>query len=168
MTLRDLDSAAFPCEQGTNPDGTWNQTFEPGMSLGDYFAAKAMQSLLHKFSLNSESHFRDIANASYKIAGKMLQARRSFIEHDEIQLPPQPPKYPYNAKLVSKGTETVIRVWRNKGISKEISWLEINTPVIVQQLGEDNNSVVIRLRDGKQNAPALSEWECLIFNIEQE
>jgi len=30
---------AFPSEQHETQDGSWNQTFESGMSLRDYFAA---------------------------------------------------------------------------------------------------------------------------------
>ena len=40
---RDDGGAAFPCEQGHVQEHGWNQTFESGMSLRDYFAAKAMQ-----------------------------------------------------------------------------------------------------------------------------
>lgn len=32
---------AFPGEQGHNPDGTWNQAWEPGMTLLEYLAAHA-------------------------------------------------------------------------------------------------------------------------------
>jgi hypothetical protein len=32
---------AFPSEQGHCPDGTWNQTFDPGMSLRDYMIIHA-------------------------------------------------------------------------------------------------------------------------------
>ena len=32
----------FPSEQGHIPDGTWNQTYNPGLSLRDYFAGQAL------------------------------------------------------------------------------------------------------------------------------
>ncbi len=35
---------AFPGEQGHIPDGTWNQTWESGMSLRDWFAGQAVKS----------------------------------------------------------------------------------------------------------------------------
>jgi hypothetical protein len=38
----DKSPAAFPCEQHETIDGSWNQTFEPGMSLRDYFAGQAI------------------------------------------------------------------------------------------------------------------------------
>lgn len=34
---------AFPAEQHETQNGEWNQTFEPGLSLRDYFAAAALQ-----------------------------------------------------------------------------------------------------------------------------
>ena len=37
---------AFPGEQGHIPDGTWNQTWESGISRRDYFVARAMQGFL--------------------------------------------------------------------------------------------------------------------------
>ncbi len=37
---------AFPGEQGHTPDGKWNQTWEPGMSLRDWFAGQALKGLL--------------------------------------------------------------------------------------------------------------------------
>ncbi len=34
---------AFPCEQSETQNGQWNQSFEPGMTLLDYFAAHASE-----------------------------------------------------------------------------------------------------------------------------
>ncbi|HDY90028.1 MAG TPA: hypothetical protein ENH82_18145, partial [bacterium] len=34
---------AFPTQQLVNPDGFWNQTYDPGMTLWHYFAAHAPQ-----------------------------------------------------------------------------------------------------------------------------
>jgi hypothetical protein len=45
MSIKD-GGPAFPCEQGREPCGTWNQTFDSGMTLRDYFAAKAMQGII--------------------------------------------------------------------------------------------------------------------------
>ena len=33
---------AFPGEQGHCPDGTWNQTWNPGMTLRQYYAGQAL------------------------------------------------------------------------------------------------------------------------------
>ena len=42
----DANSAAFPCEQGTDPNGDWNMSFEPGMTKREYFAVMALQGML--------------------------------------------------------------------------------------------------------------------------
>ena len=39
---------AFPGEQGHTPEHGWNQTWERGMSLRDYFAAHALQAIIAK------------------------------------------------------------------------------------------------------------------------
>ena len=47
---------------------------QDGMDLRDYFAAKAMQALLHDSNYyDGEWHFE--ANAAYKIADAMMKAR---------------------------------------------------------------------------------------------
>ena len=87
MMTKDTSGPAFPCEQHECQDNTWNQTFESGMSLRDYFAAKAMQGLL----ANTESCFtpskdekeagitwaEKLANECYEIADAMLKDRHS-------------------------------------------------------------------------------------------
>ena len=47
-------------------------TSQNGMTLRDYFAAKAMQGLTQKYS-----HEGDISRNAYKIADAMLKARES-------------------------------------------------------------------------------------------
>ena len=47
-----------------------------GMTLRDYFAAKAMQSFLEEVASGSDQHFyKDIAIGSYRVADAMLKAR---------------------------------------------------------------------------------------------
>jgi hypothetical protein len=68
---------AFPTEQGHNPDGTWNQTYESGMTLRDWFAGMALQhipELLHANLVNKSAE--NIAEWSYQIADAMLAARK--------------------------------------------------------------------------------------------
>ena len=71
--------SAFPCEQGHCPDGTWNQTFEAGMSLRDYFAAKALQSVImvcaHDTREPEQTLEQYFAKFSYELADAMLKAR---------------------------------------------------------------------------------------------
>jgi hypothetical protein len=43
-----------------------------GMTLRDYFAAKAMQALIDK-----EAFFDDVAESAYKVADHMLKAREA-------------------------------------------------------------------------------------------
>lgn len=67
---------AFPCEQGHTPDGTWNQTFEPGMSLRDYFAAQFMaraQSLSE--DRDGGWDYDNAARCAFEMADAMLKAR---------------------------------------------------------------------------------------------
>jgi hypothetical protein len=63
---------AFPCEGYTTNDG--NRPFDglSGMTLRDYFAAKAMQALLPLYDANPNF---DLANAAYGSADAMLRAR---------------------------------------------------------------------------------------------
>lgn len=37
---------AFPSQKSETQDGRWNQTYEPGMTLRDWFAGMALQGLL--------------------------------------------------------------------------------------------------------------------------
>ena len=54
MSERDDGGAVFPSEQRSIPYGTWNQTFEIGMSLRDYFAAKALSDAIAEYRTNRE------------------------------------------------------------------------------------------------------------------
>ena len=51
--------------------GQWGVT-EQGMTLRDYFAAKAMQALIDK-----DTFFVDVAEGAYKVAEAMLKAREA-------------------------------------------------------------------------------------------
>jgi len=62
------NAPAFPTNQyanGISPSG-----FDTGMTLRDYFAAKAMQALIEK-----EVFFDDVASSAYKVADHMMKAR---------------------------------------------------------------------------------------------
>jgi hypothetical protein len=62
MTTKTGYGPAFPCD------------IETGMSLRDYFAAKAMQGILAD---SSTPEIMDIAGAAYEIADAMLKARQA-------------------------------------------------------------------------------------------
>ena len=67
-----MNEAAFP-----NP----HRTDELGMTLRDYFAAKAMQGLMHDYHpcdfLEHKGWLEDISMASYQMANAMLKAREA-------------------------------------------------------------------------------------------
>ena len=72
---KETGGAAFPTTQyanGVNPTG-----HDHGMTLRDYFAAKAMQSLFNNPDITDTKKVRDwIAIISYEIADSMLKARK--------------------------------------------------------------------------------------------
>jgi uncharacterized protein (DUF736 family) len=83
-TARDDSGPAFPVEIGTRPVGqNWHQTNNNtaqhyGLSLRDYFAAKAMQGLCadpsnHKLFSGPD----EAAENAYLIADAMLKARKA-------------------------------------------------------------------------------------------
>ena len=59
-------------EQQAFPDGLLNQD---GMTLRDYFAAKAMQALLSDTDWRLDMDIEDTAKAAYMTADAMLKAR---------------------------------------------------------------------------------------------
>ena len=69
--------SAFP----SNESNYLKDYSDPGMSLRDYFAAKAMQSALleakHKPEGNFEAYAQAVAEVSYGIADAMLRAREA-------------------------------------------------------------------------------------------
>ena len=60
---KETGGQAFPHE---------NHLSHRGMTLRDYFAAKAMQGLLEEFGWNDDS----LAKHSYEVADSMLKARK--------------------------------------------------------------------------------------------
>jgi len=55
-----------------------NSSFRSGMTLRDYFAAKAMQSFLDEVGSGSDQRFyKDIAIGAYQVADAMLKAREA-------------------------------------------------------------------------------------------
>lgn len=70
-------SPAFPTiEQGLN--GQWNT--EAGMTLLDYFAAKAMQGFITSPDMyNDVNDDASAAARSYDVAAAMLEARKKYI-----------------------------------------------------------------------------------------
>ena len=63
---------AFPSEQGECQDGTWNQTYDSGMSLRDYFAGQALAGIC---SDNEATDVEWIARWCWKVADVMMKSR---------------------------------------------------------------------------------------------
>lgn len=64
---------AFPLT-GMTVEGTADWPFN-GMSLRDYFAAKAMQTLIESWAGSDPKYARDMAGVAYKFADEMLKER---------------------------------------------------------------------------------------------
>ena len=77
---QDNGGPAFPVSSYVNEDGQTRASAIQGMSLRDYFAAKAMQGLAESFEYESETKSPEmtiyyLAMWSYEIADAMLIAR---------------------------------------------------------------------------------------------
>lgn len=72
--MKDVDTGgcAFPSELEYQ-DGTWNQTYDPGMTLRDYFAAHAMQGMMAN---QWNTNYKDWADHAYQMADAMLARKR--------------------------------------------------------------------------------------------
>ena len=84
---------AFPCEQHECQDNTWNQTFNPGMSLRDWFAGMALQGLLARdipednqtrpeYEMDKPEDLKRLSRASYECADAMLKAGANQQEYE--------------------------------------------------------------------------------------
>lgn len=67
---------AFPGEQGQTPDGNWNQTWEHGMSLRDYFAGQVIAGIYASKKPYSCCVYDEDATTAYIQASAMLKARQ--------------------------------------------------------------------------------------------
>lgn len=62
---------AFPSKEGDIKND------DKGLTVRDYFAAKAMATLLNRMSINF--HLKDISEESYKMADAMLKVRKDSL-----------------------------------------------------------------------------------------
>ena len=74
---KDTRGSAFPSEQHECQDNTWNQTFDPGMTLRDWFAGMVLGGQWDgRFPDDiSPSTVQRVAEACYEIADAMLKER---------------------------------------------------------------------------------------------
>jgi len=75
----DKDKAAFPLH-----DAGHGSAFDKGMTLRDYFAAKAMQGMFanpddshEQYDLNYKDYTEEIARCAYCMADAMMKAREA-------------------------------------------------------------------------------------------
>jgi len=73
MSKIDDGGSAFPSEQKTLPDGTWDQTYQPGMSLRDWFAGQVINGT---YAGDHSTSFATDAAEAYRQADAMLAARK--------------------------------------------------------------------------------------------
>ena len=72
--MKDTGGSAFPAQPAYKmPDGCLIHTNQGGMTLRDYFAAKAMQTILLQSSGHSQRF--EVAECAYETADAMLAAR---------------------------------------------------------------------------------------------
>lgn len=81
--MRDDGGAAFPESKLEGQSGDYWTSHTPGMSLRDYFAAKALQGILADPEVGQAEYHEtfkefaeEIATESYAIAEAMLEARK--------------------------------------------------------------------------------------------
>jgi len=68
--------SAYPCAQPQCSDGSWNQTYDPGMSLRDWFAGQFIAGL---YGTEPGSHLNPVtaAREAYHVADAMIAAREA-------------------------------------------------------------------------------------------
>ena len=76
----DNGGPAFPSEQGSTEDGTWNQTYEPGMSVRDWFAGHALTGILEGGVADRSPE--KVAADAYSFADAMLEYLKRGPEND--------------------------------------------------------------------------------------
>jgi hypothetical protein len=83
--MNDLNEPAFPCPADRFPDGVLDAQRSEGMSLRDYFAAKAMAAMTSDMERSislctagvkaGHGYAMEVALQSYDMADAMLEAR---------------------------------------------------------------------------------------------
>jgi hypothetical protein len=80
MSNTNTGGPAFPTTVRNHYDpetgGQWSEHVDPGMTLRQYYAAKAMQALLSSADWREDMSFKDTAVAAFKQADEMLAAEQ--------------------------------------------------------------------------------------------
>ncbi|EPJ8280177.1 hypothetical protein KE017_004830 [Citrobacter freundii] len=74
MSKQNNGGPAFPCSARLVAPDTYEHLTNGGMTLRDYFAAKAMQAVLVNGYFDK---FESVASDAYKLADAMLRAREA-------------------------------------------------------------------------------------------
>lgn len=69
---KETGGVAFPIVEPGN--GSFSETFNPGMTLRDYFAGQALMGLCAM--IDGPAPYKELVTASYVIADAMLKARQ--------------------------------------------------------------------------------------------
>ena len=82
---------AFPCEQHETLNREWNQSFEPGMSLRDYFAAAALQGYMsipddRNYSGRAKE-FKDLSVEEWQGTLLPIISRSDFFDNNSLIYP---------------------------------------------------------------------------------
>ena len=75
MKVKDAAMQAFPFIEPNDDDAI--KAYHPGISLRDYFAAKAMQALIASNDEGAGDRIIDVPDYAYAIADAMLKAREA-------------------------------------------------------------------------------------------
>jgi hypothetical protein len=75
MSNTNTSGAAFPFLSYNTGDNLWYQ--QEGMTLRDYFAAKAMMGMCFGAPIPQKSEVKQIVERSYQVADAMLKARQN-------------------------------------------------------------------------------------------
>lgn len=78
MSKEDNGGPAFPHTTEVGEHGEYDLSNYPGMSLRDYFAAKAMQAIISASGCGGEVDYKEwsVAYSSYAMADEMLKERK--------------------------------------------------------------------------------------------
>lgn len=88
MSIKDNGGPAFPSEQGETLSGEWNQTYDSGMTLRDYFAGqalagmtanpefeKAWQEIEEVNKVSHEQWIIAVSKVTYELSDAMIKER---------------------------------------------------------------------------------------------
>lgn len=78
MSKQKIDDGgqAFPSEQGQVANGEWNDSYDPGITLRQYYAAEAMKGMISALKSGGTIGNDRIVPAAFKMADDMIAFER--------------------------------------------------------------------------------------------